>query len=64
MSQPPTIETTGVKNDRFEAELSRLDAPEPPKEDNVHLCLLAEFDIDAGATLSHQYPYPTGTDEQ
>lgn len=65
MSQPPTIETTGVKNDgRFEAELSRLDAPEPPKEDNVHFCLLAEFDIDAGATLSHQYPYPTGTDEQ
>ncbi|EIW66750.1 hypothetical protein TREMEDRAFT_45583 [Tremella mesenterica DSM 1558] len=29
----------------------------------VHFCLLAEFDIDAGATLTHQYPYPTGTDE-
>lgn len=33
-------------------------------EDAVHFCLLAEFDIDAGATLAHQYPYPTGTDEQ
>jgi hypothetical protein len=33
-------------------------------EDSVHFVLLAEFDIDAGATLSHQYPYPTGTDEQ
>ena len=33
-------------------------------EDTVHFCLLAEFDIDAGATLAHQYPYPTGTDEQ
>jgi hypothetical protein len=30
----------------------------------VHFCLLAEFDIDAGATLSDQYPHPTGTDEQ
>ncbi|WWC62606.1 uncharacterized protein I303_105203 [Kwoniella dejecticola CBS 10117] len=33
------------------------------EEDAVHFCLLAEFDIDAGATLAHQYPYPTGTDE-
>ncbi|WWC88583.1 uncharacterized protein L201_003495 [Kwoniella dendrophila CBS 6074] len=32
-------------------------------EESVHFCLLAEFDIDAGATLAHQYPYPTGTDE-
>jgi len=32
--------------------------------DAVHFCLLAEFDIDLGATLAHQYPYPTGTDEQ
>ena len=33
-------------------------------EEGVHFVLLAEFDIDAGATLSHQYPYPTGTEEQ
>lgn len=33
-------------------------------EDAVHFVLLAEFDIDTGATLSNQYPYPTGTDEQ
>uniref|UniRef100_V5EJP1 UDENN domain-containing protein n=1 Tax=Kalmanozyma brasiliensis (strain GHG001) TaxID=1365824 RepID=V5EJP1_KALBG len=26
-------------------------------------CLLAEFDIDRGSTLSHQYPAPTGYDE-
>jgi hypothetical protein len=30
----------------------------------VQFCLLAEFDIDAGATLTDQYPHPTGTDEQ
>lgn len=39
-------------------------AADEPNEDAVHFCLLAEFDIDAGATLAHQYPYPTGTDEQ
>lgn len=39
-------------------------ADDEPNEDAVHFCLLAEFDIDAGATLAHQYPYPTGTDEQ
>ncbi|OCF42058.1 hypothetical protein I317_04145 [Kwoniella heveanensis CBS 569] len=33
------------------------------EEEAVHFCLLAEFDIDAGATLAYQYPYPTGTDE-
>ena len=32
--------------------------------ESVHFCLLAEFDIDAGATLTDQYPHPTGTDEQ
>ena len=38
-----------------------IDADE--SEEAVHFVLLAEFDIDAGATLAHQYPYPTGTDE-
>lgn len=33
-------------------------------DEAVHFCLLAEFDIDAGATLADQYPHPTGTDEQ
>ena len=33
-------------------------------EEAVQYVLLAEFDIDAGATLAHQYPYPTGTEEQ
>ncbi|EIM21636.1 spindle pole body interacting protein [Wallemia mellicola CBS 633.66] len=32
-------------------------------ENNVAYCLLAEFDIDQGSTLSQQYPFPTGTDE-
>lgn len=45
----------------FDADLADV---EHGKEDAVHFCLLAEFDIDAGATLAHQYPYPTGTDEQ
>ena len=30
---------------------------------NCEFCLLAEFDIDKGSTLSHQYPEPTGYDE-
>jgi hypothetical protein len=30
----------------------------------VDYVLLAEFDIDQGSTLKHQYPAPTGTDEQ
>jgi hypothetical protein len=34
------------------------------QDEAVHFCLLAEFDIDAGATLADQYPHPTGTDEQ
>jgi hypothetical protein len=34
------------------------------EEDFVKHVLLAEFDIDQGATLSLQYPSPTGTDEQ
>lgn len=32
--------------------------------DAVSYVLLAEFDIDQGATLAHSYPFPTGTDEQ
>jgi hypothetical protein len=51
----------------FESELA-LEGDEDDsgefREDAVHFCLLAEFDIDLGATLAHQYPYPTGTDEQ
>lgn len=31
---------------------------------HVSFILLAEFDIDQGSILSHQYPYPTGMDEQ
>lgn len=34
------------------------------EDEAVHFCLLAEFDIDTGATLADQYPHPTGTDEQ
>lgn len=34
------------------------------QDEAVHFCLLAEFDIDMGATLADQYPHPTGTDEQ
>ncbi|KAG8907144.1 hypothetical protein FRB99_005252 [Tulasnella sp. 403] len=31
---------------------------------HVSFVLLAEFDIDQGSVLSHEYPYPTGVDEQ
>jgi hypothetical protein len=33
-------------------------------EGSIKHVLLAEFDIDEGATLSLQYPSPTGADEQ
>lgn len=36
----------------------------PRSEQNVQFILLAEFDIDQGSVLSHEYPFPTGTDEQ
>lgn len=63
---PPATDG-GAKHERdFEDELGEVDDDKvtPIKDDAVHFCLLAEFDIDAGATLAHQYPYPTGTDEQ
>jgi hypothetical protein len=31
---------------------------------HVSFVLLAEFDINQGSVLAHQYPYPTGIDEQ
>lgn len=31
---------------------------------HVEYILLAEFDIDKGASLKYQYPTETGTDEQ
>lgn len=45
------------------------DSPTPSRmgaDPTTHcsFCLLAEFDIDKGATLSHQYPEPTGHDDQ
>ena len=30
---------------------------------HVSFVLLAEFDIDQGSILSHQYPYPTGIND-
>lgn len=53
----------GIEKD-FENAIGDVEEHSDDKEDAVHFCLLAEFDIDAGATLAHQYPYPTGTDEQ
>ncbi|CAG8744418.1 14195_t:CDS:2, partial [Dentiscutata heterogama] len=35
----------------------------PPLGEHVTHILLAEFDIDKGSSLAHQYPEPTGTDE-
>ncbi|KAJ9120179.1 hypothetical protein QFC22_003078 [Naganishia vaughanmartiniae] len=37
--------------------------PVDDDEEPVKFILLAEFDIDQGATLSLQYPFPTGTNE-
>ncbi|WVQ71892.1 hypothetical protein IAR50_001434 [Cryptococcus sp. DSM 104548] len=66
-SLPPR--TPSKASQERKSDLSRddsidLDAIAPePEEEAVHFCLLAEFDIDAGATLAYQYPYPMGTDE-
>jgi hypothetical protein len=40
------------------------DTPANDDDQPVKFILLAEFDIDQGATLSMQYPFPTGTNEQ
>lgn len=42
---------------------SLLQGDEMMQEEAAKFVLLAEFDIDQGATLTHQYPFPTGTDE-
>lgn len=34
------------------------------RQHNVAYVLVAEFDIDKGATVAQQYPHKTGTDEQ
>jgi hypothetical protein len=60
---PPDLAALKLTEKDFEKAIAASDDSEP-KEDAVQFCLLAEFDIDAGATLAHQYPYPTGTDEQ
>ena len=58
-----TFTVTSTERD-IESDLAHLAEGGEEEDDAVHFCLLAEFDIDAGATLAHQYPYPTGTDEQ
>jgi hypothetical protein len=55
---------TGASELDFDENFGDAEHPAQDGEDAVHFVLLAEFDIDAGATLTHQYPYPTGTDEQ
>ena len=55
--------TTSIEQD-FGSDVDESVELQNEREDAVHFCLLAEFDIDAGATLAYQYPYPTGTDEQ
>ena len=66
-SNQSTFTTISAERD-FESELGGLSEETfgsiANGEEAVHFCLLAEFDVDAGATLAHQYPYPTGTDEQ
>lgn len=34
------------------------------KEQHVAYVLVAEFDIDRGSKVKHQYPEPTGANEQ
>jgi hypothetical protein len=52
----------------FESEFAELSTEWGGQDDehqnHVHFVLAAEFNIDKGATLTHQYPFPTGTNEQ
>jgi hypothetical protein len=41
-----------------------MDGPAGRLGNHAAYILAATFDIDEGASLTHQYPYPTGTDEQ
>lgn len=36
----------------------------PPVENHVDYIILAQFDIDKGSVIKHQYPKATGVDEQ
>jgi len=65
-TRPATSDIGSGRN--FESEFAEL-ATECGGEDDehqnhVHFVLAAEFNIDKGATLTHQYPFPTGTNEQ
>ncbi len=35
-----------------------------PRQNHVDYIILAQFDIDKGSVIKHQYPKPTGVDEQ
>lgn len=67
----PSPERQRVQSLEAPAPLRTYDDLDRERDDNngtedeaVHFVLLAEFDIDLGSTISQQYPYPTGTDEQ
>lgn len=64
----PATSTIGGSGRNFESEFAQLatecGGPEDELQNHVHFVLAAEFNIDKGATLTHQYPFPTGTNEQ
>jgi len=65
----PAASESGLGSGRnFESEFAELatecGGPEDEHQNHVHFVLAAEFNIDKGATLAHQYPFPTGTNEQ
>eukprot|EP00026_Physarum_polycephalum_P003239 Phypoly_transcript_03249.p1 GENE.Phypoly_transcript_03249~~Phypoly_transcript_03249.p1 ORF type:complete len:784 (+),score=142.64 Phypoly_transcript_03249:155-2506(+) len=44
--------------------MSQTSIVTPVVENHVDFILLAQFDIDKGSVIKHQYPKPTGVDEQ
>jgi hypothetical protein len=60
---PSTFGGRGGASNAYEGEDDEDEIGEG-EDEAVHFVLLAEFDIDLGSTISQQYPYPTGTDEQ
>jgi len=63
MAAPPPSTSAGLTASTSHASLAHAHE-RAAGHDHVEYVLLAEFDIDQGSLLRHQYPAPTGTDEQ
>ena len=67
-SAPPQSHSKALPHVKSSSAGSMPDVPPRPSADHaspqVSLIFLAEFDINEGSVLKHQYPSPAGLDEQ